>query len=50
MNLEEFRNFTIQDYHALFARGELSPSALLEAFFQRIAEVGPPPPCLSFRE
>jgi aspartyl-tRNA(Asn)/glutamyl-tRNA(Gln) amidotransferase subunit A len=41
MSLEEFRNFTIRDYHALFARGELSPSVLLEAFFQRIEEVDP---------
>uniref|UniRef100_A0A7V3YK03 Glutamyl-tRNA(Gln) amidotransferase subunit A n=1 Tax=Candidatus Caldatribacterium californiense TaxID=1454726 RepID=A0A7V3YK03_9BACT len=41
MNLEEFRNFTIRDYHALFARGELSPSVLLEAFFRRIEEVDP---------
>lgn len=41
MNLCDFRNFTIQNYQDLFARGELSPRELLSIFLQRIREVDP---------
>ncbi|MBC7216608.1 MAG: Asp-tRNA(Asn)/Glu-tRNA(Gln) amidotransferase GatCAB subunit A, partial [Candidatus Caldatribacterium sp.] len=41
MNLQEFRNCTIEDYQNLFARGELSPRELLTIFFARIREVDP---------